>query len=151
MAILTLNQIIKGLNDTANAHNQIHSFGFGNVWEMSTSGVTDYVIMWADLEDINRGRTLTEYNFTIYILDRVDRGERNETEVLSDCARITEDVIASLRHPDWTWVVEFNSARVQVFTERSLDMLSGCAFSITIKTINPDDTCQIPTSTLTRF
>jgi hypothetical protein len=148
--IRTLNQVVKGLNDIATAHQQINSFGFGDIWEMATSGVTNYPIMWVDCTGATRERSTTTYNLSIYLMDLVQRGEGNETEVLSDMHRIAEDVIAEIRHPDWTWVLNFDSVTIDNFTESEPDMLSGVKFDISLSVVQPDDRCQIPLNSITR-
>ena len=44
--MITLNQVIKNLNNIASAHYQINSFGNGNVTEFATSGTTNYPHGW---------------------------------------------------------------------------------------------------------
>src|SRR5688572_18224741 len=116
----TLNQIVEGLKRIADSHQQIHSFGFGDFGEMATSGVINYPIMWAELNrdpGAIRNRRQTIYNFTIYILGIVRRGEGDELEVLSDAHRIAEDVIAEMRHPSWTWNFPFDNVPISNDTE----------------------------------
>lgn len=150
--IATLNQILDGLEDIADAHGQINTFGKGDVWEMATSGVTEYPVMWVDLENVTRSKNITAYNFTFYILDLVQKGEGNEWHVLSDTHKIAEDIIAELRHPSWTWNLRRDSdITINNFTEKLDDMLSGVSFQIPIQVVMPDDRCQIPATTITRF
>ena len=148
----TLNQLKRGLNDIADAHLQIRSFGFGDLHEFGTSGTTEYVSMWVDPQPVLKNRRYTQYRMTIYLFDRVLKGEANETEVLSDLIRIAEDIIAEIRHPSWTWNQRLaDEIQIEYDTERMGDWLGAAWFNIEFRLPTPDNRCQIPENSITRF
>jgi len=148
----SLNGIVKGLSDIATPHLQIRSFGFGDLHEFGTSGTTEYVAMWVDPQPVVKTRSFTKYRMTVYLFDRVLKGEANETEVLSDLIRIAEDVIAEIKHPSWTWYAELGQeVQIEYDTERMGDWLGASWFNIEFRLQNPDNRCQIPENSITRF
>lgn len=149
--MVTLNQVVRNLNNIATAHYQIKSFGEGSVQDFATSGVTDYPAMWVDYEPVS----LRERNFyqvvRIYVADRLMKGKRNQLEVLSDVQQICLDIIAQCKSTIYGWVLESSSITLNVFTEpRFDDEDAGYYFDLTLKLPFDFNRCQIPfNSTIT--
>jgi hypothetical protein len=100
--------------------------------------------MFFNLNDAQILAKQIQYNFSIYVMDRMLMGETNETEVLSDMTLVGQDMVASLRDHIYSWIVSDNMS-VTFFTESDPDYLAGLKidFSLTLSSLN--DTCQIPT------
>ena len=101
--MITLNQVIKNLNNIANAHYQINSFGNGSVVEFATSGITNYPAMWVDYEPSQIQGNAYLHVLKIYIMDRLIKGKRNEQELYSDIQQICLDIIAQLNSSIYGW------------------------------------------------
>ena len=144
---LTLNQLIQKLNDFATAHQQIHSFGFGDLWEIEASGAKNGAVMWANVVngsvDIS-GKQAT-IDFRICFMDLVKKDESNENEVLSDMYLVALDMIAYLNNnPNWDNFTIANNSTMTPFTERFDSEWSGWIVDITLQNRFVSDYCQIP-------
>jgi hypothetical protein len=94
---LTYNQVIKQLNDFADAHKQIKSFGNGNLWEVVQHDQLsnfNYPLMWINDQSATMGNGDFTWNFQVLVMDIVRKDESNENEVKSDCVQILIDLIA---------------------------------------------------------
>lgn len=141
---MTLNQIVKQITEFGNSHEQIKFVYFGDVWERLSNGEVTYPAMFFTLNDAQILAKQIQYNFSIYVMDRMLMEETNETEVLSDMTLIGQDMVASLRDPIYNWLVGDNMS-ITFYTESDPDYLAGAKidFSLTLSSLN--DTCQIPT------
>jgi hypothetical protein len=142
---MTLNQIVKQISAFGNNHEQIKFVYFGDVWERLSNGEVTYPAMFFNLNDAQILAKQIQYNFSIYVMDRMLMEETNETEVLSDMTLVGQDMVASLRDHIYNWIVSDNMS-VTFFTESDPDYLAGLKidFSLTLSSLN--DTCQIPTN-----
>jgi hypothetical protein len=142
---MTLNQIVKQITEFGNNHEQIKFVYFGDVWERLSNGEVTYPAMFFNLNDAQILAKQIQYNFSIYVMDRMLMEETNETEVLSDMTLVGQDMVASLRDHIYSWIVSDNMS-VTFFTESDPDYLAGLKidFSLTLSSLN--DTCQIPTN-----
>lgn len=142
---MTLNQIVKQITTFANNHEQIKFVYFGDVWERVSNGEVTYPAMFFSLTDAQILAKQIQYNFSIYVMDRMLMEETNETEVLSDMTLIGQDMVASLRSPEYNWTASDNMP-MTFYTESDPDYLAGVKidFSLTLSSLN--DTCQIPTN-----
>lgn len=145
--MITLNQVIKNLNNIANAHYQINSFGNGNVTEFATSGTTNYPAMWVDYQPAQVQGGAYLHVVTIYISDRMLKGNLNELEVLSDMQQVCLDVIAQCRSLIYGWSLVSDSVTLNPFYHtRFDDETAGYYFDLTLRIPFTYDRCQIPFS-----
>ena len=142
---LTLNQIVKQITTFGNNHKQIKFVYFGDVWERLSNGEVTYPAMFFTLIDAQILTKQIQYNFSIYVMDRMLMEETNETDVLSDMTLVAQDMVAKLRSPEYNWLTGDNMA-MSFYTESDPDYLAGVKidFSLTLSSLN--DTCQIPTN-----
>lgn len=145
----SLNQIIAELEDFATAHWQIHTFGHGDVWEISpqSSGIV-YPVLWMVPQTATPTLNEVVDEFTVLCMDLVDSGERNETEVLSDTRQIILDVCAYYRQTHTnSYIIEFGGS-IQPFTERDPERVSGHSLTIRIKQPHDYNLCAVPANTV---
>jgi hypothetical protein len=142
---MTLNQIVKQITTFGNNHEQINFVYFGDVWERLSNGEVTYPALFFTLGDAQILTKQIQYNFSIYVMDRMLMEETNETEVLSDMTLIGQDLVAKLRSPEYNWLASDNMP-ISFYTESDPDYLAGIKidFSLTLSSLN--DTCQIPTN-----
>ena len=140
---MTLNQIVKQITTFGSNHEQIKFVYFGDVWERLSNGEVTYPAMFFSLIDAQILAKQIQYNFSIYVMDRMLMEETNETEILSDMTLIGQDMVAKLRSPEYNWIANDNMT-VSFYTESDPDYLAGVKidFSLTLSSLN--DTCQIP-------
>lgn len=149
----TLNEIREGLKKIADAHLQINSFGFGDIWEFNSSGVTNMPCFFVELDSVTRVRRQTNYKFNGWILGSVLNGESDELEVLSNMILTAQDIIFEMTHPDWTWTFleQKEPITMEDFTEKTDEYLTGVKFTFTIALDIPRDRCAIPETAITRI
>lgn len=150
MATYTLNQLIKIFNDFADAHDEIHSFGFGEIWEANgdpkTTGNTP--TLWIFPTQSTQFENTIVFSFDVRAWDLVHKDESNENEVLSDTHQILSDFIQFVKH---NASYDFNVSgdpTMTPFTEQLADEVTGwqCSIDVEVNSINND--CMIPMDTL---
>jgi hypothetical protein len=144
----TLNQVITQLEAIATAHYQINSFGFGDIWEINTSGDINYPLMWVIHDGVDISQGVQNFKFNLIFCDVVKGGEVNENDVLSDQLEIAKDVIAQLKHPNYKWDFLGNNIALDSFTERFTDSVAGYSLSISLQLPYDANRCSIPTSNI---
>jgi hypothetical protein len=142
---MTLNQIVKQITAFGNNHEQIKFVYFVDVWERLSNGEVTYPAMFFTLTNAQILAKQIQYNFSIYIMDRMLMEETNETDVLSDTTLIGQDIVANLRSPEYNWLVGDNMP-VTFYTESDPDYLAGIKIDFTLTLSSLNDTCQIPTN-----
>ena len=142
----SLNQIIKELETIATNHYQINSWGFGDIWEINSSGSIDYPLMWLNIDNVAIEGSMQKFKFSLIFCDIVKGGEVNENDVLNDQLEIAKDVIAQLKHNDYAWDFLGDGLVLEAFTERLTDSVSGYSMSIDLELPYDSNRCSIPTS-----
>ena len=74
---MTLNQIVKQITEFGNSHEQIKFVYFGDVWERLSNGEVTYPAMFFTLNDAQILAKQIQYNFSIYVMDRMLMEETN--------------------------------------------------------------------------
>ncbi len=147
--MVTIKQINKHLNTFADNHQQIHSYGFGDLWEIASSGTINYPLMWVEPLGSTVRKGEIEYRFRILIMDLVQKGEGDETDVLSDTHRIGVDIATEIRQGglghSYEWEL-FGDVTMEDFTERFDEEVTGWGLGVTIKTEWDYNRCSIPTT-----
>jgi hypothetical protein len=77
---MTLNQIVKEITTIGNDHEQIKHVYFGDVWERLSNGEVTYPALFFTLTSAAFLAKQIQYNFSIYLMDRMLSEETNETE-----------------------------------------------------------------------
>lgn len=152
MAIQTLNQILQQIEAFANAHYQIKSYWFQNIWELNTSGVVNYPAMVVYTRQPVRRWVETQHGLDIYIIDRLKTDRSNEQEILSDTTSIAEDLIAYLRHPtlqqEGLLIRDSMEQTLDYLSESKPDNVAGVVIPLDVVLKKPDDRCSIPATGL---
>jgi hypothetical protein len=142
---MTLNQIVKEIKIIGINHEQIDYVYFGDVWERLSNGEVVYPALFLTLNSAAFLEKQIQYNFSIYLMDRMLSEETNETDVLSDMTLIGEDVMAQLRNQTQQWLVS-NNATITYYTESDPDYLAGIKIDITLTLPSINNRCQVPST-----
>jgi hypothetical protein len=142
---LTLNQTVALIKEIAQAHDQINTVYFGDVWEFLAQTDNIYPATFFTLTGSSIAAKTLSLNFSFFFLDRQIQDESNETEVLSDQLLIAQDVFSMLRHPNFNWDID-ESVSIEFFTEDEKDYLAGVKMDIVVNYPMLTDRCQIPTN-----
>ena len=93
--MLTYQRIIKESEKFANLHNQINSFGNGDLWEViERNKLQDFVypLLWLQDGASSVQDKLLTFNFNVLAVDQVLNGEVNENFVKSSMHQILLDL-----------------------------------------------------------
>lgn len=138
----TYNEIIKYLNDLADAHEQIRSFGVGDTWDLTEQ--EQYIIMWvvpqrSRIDIVNKAQYLA---FTIFFLDLVHQDKSNESDVTSDTLQVATDILSQLQQPQ-DFTIE-NSPSINWVTDSHPAQLTGWELTIEIRIDYLSTHCGLP-------
>src|SRR3990167_1533469 len=136
------------LKEIAEKHKQISTFGFGDIWEIASSGDITYPMLFASPDGAVYGRGEVGNKFKILVMDKVVSGEFNETDVLSDTQRILLDVMAELKNNSRDIHLRHEQITLTDFTERFDDEVAGWSADVTLWVDFDGSRCDIPTDTL---
>jgi hypothetical protein len=141
---MTLNQVVAQITEIGNRHKQINFVYFGDVWERLSNGEVTYPAMFFTLTSAQLLAKQIQYNFSIYVMDRMLSEETNETDVLSDTTLIGEDIMALMRNNTYQWIIGDN-APITFYTESDPDYLAGIKIDLTLTLPSINNRCQVPT------
>ena len=142
----SLNQIEKVFSDLANSHQQINSFGYGDIDQINISGNTEYPLMYVVLmpQGSNVSGKNVNLNYSFLFIDKADHN--NIQEVESDMLQVALDIRASLNNPVYDDYFSLNdNSSIDFFNERFEDVVAGVNMGITLTVLDLKDRCQIPT------
>lgn len=142
---VTYYQIIDDLKGMAQAHEQINSFGFGDLTQMTMDIETKqspiYTKLYVIPNDVSLDQNELTYNFQIIVADRLKDDYSNQRDVMNDTLEIMKDVFTFL------YLSEYESewdATVEPFLERFEDVLAGWTMSLTITQPFDYNRCVVP-------
>jgi hypothetical protein len=92
-------QIIEDLEDFANNHLQINSYGYGDLTQLTMDIETEqeprYTRMYVIPGDVVLAQNELVTNFQILVVDQLNNDYSNQRDVLSDTLEITKDIMAT--------------------------------------------------------
>ena len=79
--MITKNILYQYFKDFADNHLQIKDYGYGDLWEISSSQATQYPLFWVSPQPSSISGNEITYNFNILIGDRLEDGDANKVEI----------------------------------------------------------------------
>lgn len=142
----TLNQVMRELNEIANAHRQINEFFQGDFLDAISRDAAQYPLMVVTLAPGNVNDVSVQMNAIITICDKYNHSEyRQINEVHSDCLSIVNDINTTFRQYRWTEFVDIlDDIGIEPFINRGQDMVAGWTMSINFEVYNELNWCDIP-------
>lgn len=153
-------QIIQDLSGIAYYHNQINSFGFGDITQLTMDIETKQEPVYTKMYVVP-GQTILaqnnlQYNFSIIVCDLINADLSNQEDVMSDTLEIIKDVWTILYQSYTAEYGDFSldyaplwNSNVQPFLERFESVLGGWTMNITIQQPFDYNNCVLPVSGLT--
>lgn len=146
---MTLNNVVNRVKTIAQSHNQVRSFGSGQLSDFLANHTTKYPAVF--LQDIggsiSTGRKDTTINYKLVLVDLVHTVEDtkdNELDVMSDMVSIAMDLIAQLHAPFFNdWKVSADS-NMQFVKGDEGDMYAGVIVDFSVSFMFSQNRCQIP-------
>lgn len=148
----TINRILTWFEDISGRHLMIKSYGTGSTADISASESVKYPLMWVEvgnssIEISDNGPMIQNFEFDCYVMDRIDKGNSNYTELISDTNYILSTVITELsKNPSYR---EFSTAVVsnismQPVKSAMLDDVNGWMATISFRVPLKYTPCNIP-------
>jgi hypothetical protein len=143
--LVTLKQIIEDFEDIANNHEQINSFGFGELEQLTMDIETEQEPRYTKLYLIPNTTVLNQnqltYNLRVIVVDRLNEDYSNQRDALSDTLEIIKDVFTILYLSEYE--SEWNAV-VNPFLEEFETKL--CGWSMDLQITQPFDynRCVLP-------
>ena len=127
-------------------HRQINTFGFGETWEVATSGTVNYPYLWVVPKDSRVRTGEIGFSFEFIMMDLVQKGKDNQNDVHSDTHQALCDVLSRLRQGGYNFNIKRDSEIILTqFTDKFDDEVAGWSGSVTVWVDWDWDSCAIPT------
>ena len=148
-------QIIQDLSGIAYYHNQIKSFGYGDLTQITMDIDTNKEPVYTKMYVVPGSVTLAQnrilYNFSIIILDRINEDYSNQEDVMSDTLEICKDVFTILYQSytaEWGgFSIDYTplwDPNVTPFLERFETILGGWTMNLQIEQPFDYNQCVLP-------
>ena len=148
-------QLIQDLSGIAYYHEQINSFGYGDITQITMDIETKqepvYTKMYVVPGEVVLAQNRLDYNFSIIILDQINDDYSNQQDVMSDTLEISKDIFTILYQSYTATYGNFSvdyeplwGPNVLPFTERFETILGGWTLNITIEQPFDYNTCVLP-------
>lgn len=144
---MTLNQVVKLINQIAEGHYQIKSVWFGELIDYLSKGEENiypslaYEVTGANISTDGKSMNV---GFSMYFFDRMLPEDLDETEVLSDRLSVAQDIVAQLTYNNYEFDIS-GTIPIQFFTEKTSDLLAGVRADITLNLPYISNRCVVPT------
>jgi hypothetical protein len=140
--MITKNTLYQYFKDFADNHLQIKDYGYGDLWEISSSTATQYPLFWVSPQPSSISGNDIIYNFNILIGDRLEDGDGNKVEVESDTFQIGLDLFATLNLH--TELDLDKSSTFTPFIHDFKDRIAGNLITLSVSAPFNYDECAIP-------
>ncbi len=143
--LVNYKQVIEDMREIADAHEQINSFGFGQLEQLTMDIVTEkepiYIKMYVVPETTVLNQNQLTYNLRIIIVDRLNEDYSNQRDALNDTLEIIKDVFTILYLSEYE--SEWNAV-VNPYLEAFETKL--CGWSMNLQLTQPFDynRCVLP-------
>jgi hypothetical protein len=153
--MINYKQLLADFASIAYHHEQIKSFGFGDLtqitMDVNTQEEPKYTRMYMVPEDVLFNQNHIHYKFSIVFADRVDDDLKNLSDVMSDTLEIAKDIWTILYQSytaaqgDFSWdIIPDQEPDVHPFLERFETILGGWTMHLSVQIAFDYNTCTPP-------
>jgi len=143
--LVNYKQVIEDLEDFANNHEQINSFGYGDITQLTMDVMTKQEPVYTRLYVLPNDTFLNQnelvYNFQIIVADQLNSDYSNQRDVMSDTLEIMKDTMAQFYLSEYETVFP---ASVQPFLESYETILAGWIMNIQLTQPFDYNRCVLP-------
>jgi hypothetical protein len=148
-------QILADFASIAYHHEQIRSYGFGDVKQITndleTKTEPEYVRMYVVPGESVFNQYHIHYHFSIIIMDKVEEDQSNQKDVMSDCLEICKDIWTTIiqsytvQSGNFSWyIIPDQEPEVVPFTERFETIVGGWTMNIAVAIPFDYNSCTPP-------
>ena len=144
----TFKKLIDKLEEFANRHPNINSFGFGNLVEFGkdVDNTTPlYPLLFVVPQSVLYNEGLTTYGLQIFLADKLNDDNEGAVSIVSEMSLISKDLLATFKlNPDFMYLADFDFPITSApFLERFNDVLAGVSSNINFNVSDYLDICQL--------
>ena len=121
------------MKNISKSHALVNEFGEGDVYEYMNSGEHKYPCVFLTMSTVLTDTTSTNYNFTLFYIDRLTDDSDNKVNVQSMGISIIKEIVSKLISEEP--VLETSSIECTPFTEKFADYCGGAFATITVTDI----------------
>lgn len=143
--LVNYKQVIEDFKEIADAHEQINSFGYGDITQLTNDIETEkeplYTKMYMVPGTVDLNENELTYNFQIIIADLLNDDYSNQRDVMNDTLEICKDVFTVL------YLSEYESnwgASISPFLEQYETILAGWTMNLQITQPFDYNRCDLP-------
>ena len=148
----SVNQIISIFRDLSIRHEMVNDFGYGPTYNIGASQPMKFPYIWVEqgqaqvLKSLN-GYKENIYTFQVYCMDKINKGDDNYDEIISDTKFILDSIISDMSQHQY--YVDFNISLyldivMDVVTEATDDNVNGWVANISLKNPVRYTPCNVP-------
>jgi len=148
----SVNQIISIFRDLSIRHEMVNDFGYGPTYNIGASQPMKFPYIWVEqgqaqvLKSLN-GYKENIYTFQVYCMDKINKGDDNYDEIISDTKFILDSIISDMSQHQY--YVDFNISLyldivMDVVTEATDDNVNGWVATISLKNPVRYTPCNVP-------
>jgi hypothetical protein len=153
--MINYKQLMDDFASIAYHHEQIRSFGFGDLAQCTNDIETKqeplYTRMYIVPQDVFLNQNHIHYNLSIIIMDRVNTDLSNLKDVFSDTLETTKDIWTVLlqsytqQYGDFSWdIIPDQNPNVASFLERFETIVAGWTLNVSVQVRFDYDKCTPP-------
>jgi hypothetical protein len=148
----SVNQIVSIFRDLALRHDMINDFGYGPSYNIGASRPMRFPYLWIEqgqaqvLKSIN-GYKENIYAFQIYCMDKINKGDDNYDEIISDTKFILDSIISDMSQHKYYVDLNlslFQDITMEVVVEATDDNVNGWIANVSLKNPVRYTPCNVP-------
>lgn len=154
----TYNQIIDYMKMICSNHEMKPSCTYGPIWNFNADNNLTFPAIWISPSESNKylntiqGVRVKKYQVYVYALDRIDKGDKNYLEIMSDMDFLLSTIIAEIRESEWArlnyFILDSSDTEMKPMVEVTDEYTNGWQAKITFLVPDIYNTCNIPISTI---
>lgn len=122
--------LLRTLKSLSNTHSLVNDYAEGDVYEYMNSGMHKYPCVFMTMNNITSDSESTNYNFTLFYIDRLISDGSNKINVQSIGVQVIKQILSKLFdiYPE----IEISSTEYTPFTEKFADDCAGVFCQISL-------------------
>lgn len=157
---LSINKIVSIFRDLAVRSEMVNDFGYGPTYNIeSRSEPLRFSYLWLDdigsvIESTDAGYKSIYYTFDLYCMDKINKGDSNYQETISDTNTILNQIIAEMAQHKYYRDMGLNlngNITMEPVTEATNDNVNGWKATMTLKMPYRLVPCNIPIEPITGY
>jgi len=142
---VTFKTIMKDFEDFSNQHQQIETFSWGELYNISTKD-TNFPLFHVMPVSTKKNGSLQQMNIELYIMDLEKHDDTNLIDIMSNLFEIGNDIVSYFfeRSDILDFEIDEKNVNFYPFTGDFDDLTAGWKIQLTIEYIQTNNKCNIP-------